>query len=226
MIKCNHPKKIKSLAYWSIEAKIDEVIGLIVDRCAAWANGINGSVGKHRTRLLITSSSGQFKICTSACLRQADGLLRSVFLTASPQPCSGACSWPSCGGDFWAPTSARLWMDTGSCGRRPTIKFTRIRQETRGSDLGPLNWRMPVVASCCCCRFVRVKVEESGRRQIWEKNLLMINVHNLEATLGLHTYELAMNHLGDLVTRFPWQMFHFCIMSMTCFIFLYFLLNH
>lgn len=27
----------------------------------------------------------------------------------------------------------------------------------------------------------------------------MINVHNLEASLGLHTYELAMNHLGDLV---------------------------
>ncbi|XP_077404311.1 cathepsin K-like [Vanacampus margaritifer] len=42
------------------------------------------------------------------------------------------------------------------------------------------------------------QLEESGRRRIWEENLLMINVHNLEATLGLHTYELAMNHLGDL----------------------------
>ncbi|XP_061520284.1 cathepsin S-like isoform X1 [Phycodurus eques] len=42
------------------------------------------------------------------------------------------------------------------------------------------------------------QVEESGRRRIWEKNLRMINVHNLETTLGLHTYELAMNHLGDL----------------------------
>ncbi|XP_061674392.1 cathepsin S-like [Syngnathoides biaculeatus] len=42
------------------------------------------------------------------------------------------------------------------------------------------------------------QVEESGRRQIWEKNLQMINFHNLETTLGLHTYELAMNHLGDL----------------------------
>uniref|UniRef100_A0A8C9X0N4 Cathepsin S-like n=1 Tax=Sander lucioperca TaxID=283035 RepID=A0A8C9X0N4_SANLU len=42
------------------------------------------------------------------------------------------------------------------------------------------------------------QVEESGRRQIWEENLAMINVHNLETSLGLHTYELAMNHLGDL----------------------------
>lgn len=45
------------------------------------------------------------------------------------------------------------------------------------------------------------QVEESGRRQIWEENLAMINVHNLETSLGLHTYELAMNHLGDLVGR-------------------------
>ncbi|XP_061822988.1 cathepsin K-like [Nerophis lumbriciformis] len=42
------------------------------------------------------------------------------------------------------------------------------------------------------------QLEESGRRQIWEENLQMINVHNLETTLGLHTFELAMNHLGDL----------------------------
>ncbi|KAG7279975.1 hypothetical protein CRUP_025227 [Coryphaenoides rupestris] len=44
-------------------------------------------------------------------------------------------------------------------------------------------------------------IEEFGRRRIWEVNLDMINVHNLEATLGMHTYELAMNHLGDLTTE-------------------------
>ncbi|KAK9526778.1 hypothetical protein VZT92_015459 [Zoarces viviparus] len=45
------------------------------------------------------------------------------------------------------------------------------------------------------------QIEESGRRRIWEENLDMIGVHNLEASLGLHTYELAMNHLGDLTTE-------------------------
>ncbi|XP_051245995.1 cathepsin S-like [Dicentrarchus labrax] len=45
------------------------------------------------------------------------------------------------------------------------------------------------------------QIEEFGRRRIWEENLEMINVHNLEASLGLHTYELAMNHLGDLTTE-------------------------
>ncbi|XP_075995411.1 cathepsin K-like [Genypterus blacodes] len=44
------------------------------------------------------------------------------------------------------------------------------------------------------------QVEESGRRWIWEEHLEMINLHNLEATLGLHTYELAMNHLGDMTS--------------------------
>lgn len=39
-----------------------------------------------------------------------------------------------------------------------------------------------------------------GRRRLWEQNLEMITVHNLEYSLGLHTYELAMNQLGDLVS--------------------------
>ena len=45
-----------------------------------------------------------------------------------------------------------------------------------------------------------MQIEELGRRRIWEENLEMINIHNLEASLGLHTYELAMNHLGDLAS--------------------------
>ncbi|TNN72318.1 Cathepsin S [Liparis tanakae] len=45
------------------------------------------------------------------------------------------------------------------------------------------------------------QIEESGRRRIWEENLEMIDGHNLEASLGLHTYELAMNHLGDLTAE-------------------------
>ncbi|KAJ8335256.1 hypothetical protein SKAU_G00408950 [Synaphobranchus kaupii] len=45
------------------------------------------------------------------------------------------------------------------------------------------------------------QVEEYGRRRIWEKNFRMIALHNLEVSLGLHTYDLAMNHLGDLTTE-------------------------
>lgn len=45
------------------------------------------------------------------------------------------------------------------------------------------------------------QIEELARRRIWEENLEMINVHNLESSLGLHSYELAMNHLGDMVRR-------------------------
>ncbi|XP_046875287.1 cathepsin S-like [Hypomesus transpacificus] len=42
------------------------------------------------------------------------------------------------------------------------------------------------------------KIEEFGRRRVWEENLKMINLHNLEASMGMHTYDLAMNHMGDL----------------------------
>lgn len=43
------------------------------------------------------------------------------------------------------------------------------------------------------------EVEDAHRRELWENNLKMITVHNLEASMGLHTYELGMNHMGDLV---------------------------
>uniref|UniRef100_A0A8C9R5D4 Cathepsin propeptide inhibitor domain-containing protein n=1 Tax=Scleropages formosus TaxID=113540 RepID=A0A8C9R5D4_SCLFO len=36
-------------------------------------------------------------------------------------------------------------------------------------------------------------------RQVWEKNFRFIYLHNLEASLGVHSYDLVMNHLGDLV---------------------------
>uniref|UniRef100_A0A8C6YVN7 Cathepsin K n=1 Tax=Nothoprocta perdicaria TaxID=30464 RepID=A0A8C6YVN7_NOTPE len=38
------------------------------------------------------------------------------------------------------------------------------------------------------------------RRLIWEKNLRYIEAHNVEHAQGRRTFELAMNHLGDMVS--------------------------
>ncbi|KAI4796758.1 hypothetical protein KUCAC02_026773, partial [Chaenocephalus aceratus] len=43
--------------------------------------------------------------------------------------------------------------------------------------------------------------EEGIRRAIWEKNTLMIEAHNQEAALGIHSFELGMNHLGDMTSE-------------------------
>ncbi|KAG9471118.1 cathepsin K-like [Eleutherodactylus coqui] len=45
------------------------------------------------------------------------------------------------------------------------------------------------------------KIDEVMRRLIWEKNYKLIIHHNLEYSQGLHTYELAMNQLGDMTSE-------------------------
>lgn len=68
-------------------------------------------------------------------------------------------------------------MEEGGCGRDPFI--------------------------LCCAPTLShpvAQADEVARRLIWEKNLKYINTHNLEHTLGVHTFELAMNHLGDMVS--------------------------
>nr|XP_044994383.1 cathepsin S [Jaculus jaculus] len=43
--------------------------------------------------------------------------------------------------------------------------------------------------------------EEVARRLIWEKNLKFVMLHNLEHSMGMHSYDLAMNHLGDMTSE-------------------------
>ncbi|KAM9368342.1 cathepsin S [Phaethornis superciliosus] len=45
------------------------------------------------------------------------------------------------------------------------------------------------------------EVEEGERRATWEENLRLVTLHNLEKSLGLHSYELGMNHLADMTSR-------------------------
>ncbi|KAG8449836.1 hypothetical protein GDO86_016489 [Hymenochirus boettgeri] len=42
---------------------------------------------------------------------------------------------------------------------------------------------------------------ELARRTIWEQTLKFIMVHNLEYSMGRHSYEVGMNHLGDLTAK-------------------------
>ncbi|XP_075994397.1 cathepsin K-like [Genypterus blacodes] len=43
--------------------------------------------------------------------------------------------------------------------------------------------------------------EDSIRHAVWEKNARMVQAHNQEAALGMHSFELGMNHLADMTSE-------------------------
>ncbi|GCB71028.1 hypothetical protein scyTo_0008750 [Scyliorhinus torazame] len=49
------------------------------------------------------------------------------------------------------------------------------------------------------CLSVFIQEEETYRRKIWEDNVRYIEQHNLEYSMGKHTFTVGMNPLGDLV---------------------------
>ncbi|KAL0148092.1 hypothetical protein M9458_056632 [Cirrhinus mrigala] len=56
-------------------------------------------------------------------------------------------------------------------------------------------------------KFYSSKDEELDRMKLWERNFELIAIHNLEASMGLHSYDLSMNHMGDMTTEEILRMF-------------------
>lgn len=106
----------------------------------------------------------------------------------------------------------RVRAGGGHAGQQPGRPLGAVEEEAReelqergtgtntreGTNVGG---RRPI-SRCLSFPVVRQQ-EDVSRRELWQQNLMLISKHNLEASMGLHTYELGMNHMGDMVSHWP-----------------------
>lgn len=56
-----------------------------------------------------------------------------------------------------------------------------------------------------------IEIEGNYRRSVWEENLQLIELHNLQHSMGQHSFQMGMNYFGDLTAKeFNefWNRFH------------------
>ncbi|XP_040394660.1 cathepsin S isoform X3 [Cygnus olor] len=73
-----------------------------------------------------------------------------------------------------------------------------------GSNLpgeGQNSFGGPLLPTTALPGWVWFQKEEGERRVTWERNLRLVTLHNLEHSLGLHSYQLGMNHLADMTSE-------------------------
>ncbi|XP_010563903.1 PREDICTED: cathepsin S-like [Haliaeetus leucocephalus] len=80
-----------------------------------------------------------------------------------------------------------------------SLTFLAVLAVALGHPDPALDWHWQLWKSCP--GFSWDRKEEGDRRATWERNLQLVTLHNLEHSLGLHSYELGMNHLGDVTSE-------------------------
>ena len=141
------------------------------------------------------------------------------------------CWWDCCSWLCWSSSRPGLpdWTASGSSGRQHTgsgiqmrwflfVKNTRSPIFNTWLEIKSVCLRIfenPYLSqvahgltSCTDSVCARVEVEDVHRRAVWEENRSFITKHNLEAAMGLHSYNLGMNYMGDLVRRSLWGRSH------------------